>query len=204
MLWFSSCQGIAKQEADGLKKRKLITPETRMSYKLTKGPKFALQRKRAATDLTHDMLQRSVTTSLSCARILQYFYIHSPLLSCHPFCCPQSQALTCCQAILGSYLCSLPFILSVLCKQASGRLLFSHIRLAHQHTDIVISSCVGPFIVPYWSQEKFQLLILHRQDLINARCNPVNRRQYTCLSAAARRESNVHLLTVCIIPYRND
>lgn len=49
-------EGIAKQEADGLKKRKLITPETRMSYKLTKGPKFALQRKRAATDLTHDML----------------------------------------------------------------------------------------------------------------------------------------------------
>ncbi|KAL0029600.1 hypothetical protein WJX79_007324 [Trebouxia sp. C0005] len=50
-------EGIAKQEADALKKRKLIIPETRMSYKLTKGPKFALQRKRAATDLTHDMLQ---------------------------------------------------------------------------------------------------------------------------------------------------
>ncbi len=109
-----------------------------MSYKLTKGPKFALQRKRAATDLTHDMLQRFATTSLLRTRILQYFYIHFPLLSCHPFCCPQSQALTCCQTILGSYLCSLPLILSVVCKQALGRLLFSHIRLAHQHTDVVL------------------------------------------------------------------
>lgn len=50
-------QDMAKPEADALKKRKLIIPETRTSYRLTKGPKFALQRKRAATDLTHEMLQ---------------------------------------------------------------------------------------------------------------------------------------------------
>lgn len=51
-------QDLPKQESDGLKKRKLIIPETRASYKLSKGPKFALQRKRAATDLTHEMLQK--------------------------------------------------------------------------------------------------------------------------------------------------
>ncbi|KAL3150705.1 hypothetical protein ABBQ32_000492 [Trebouxia sp. C0010 RCD-2024] len=50
-------EDLPKQESDGLKKRKLIIPETRASYKLSKGPKFALQRKRAATDLTHEMLQ---------------------------------------------------------------------------------------------------------------------------------------------------
>ena len=75
-----------------------------MSYKLTKGPKFALQRKRAATDLTHDMLQRSVTTSLLPTRILQYLYIHSALLSCHPWILPALIALhtlCCLQTSLG-------------------------------------------------------------------------------------------------------
>ena len=43
--------------AAGLKKRKLIVQETTRSHKLTKGPKFALQLKKAATDLTHDMLR---------------------------------------------------------------------------------------------------------------------------------------------------
>lgn len=56
-VWFHK-QGLSKQESDGLKKRKLIIPEIRTSYKLAKGPKFALQRKRPATDLTHEMLQK--------------------------------------------------------------------------------------------------------------------------------------------------
>lgn len=62
LTWRQVCcgviQSIPKQESDGLRKRKLIVPETRTSYKLAKGPKFALQRKRAATDLTHEMLQK--------------------------------------------------------------------------------------------------------------------------------------------------
>eukprot|EP01025_Chloroclados_australasicus_P025698 TRINITY_DN2563_c0_g1_i14.p1 TRINITY_DN2563_c0_g1~~TRINITY_DN2563_c0_g1_i14.p1 ORF type:complete len:538 (+),score=63.98 TRINITY_DN2563_c0_g1_i14:117-1616(+) len=38
------------------KKRKLIKPEQWKTYKLLKGPKFALQRQKQATELTHEML----------------------------------------------------------------------------------------------------------------------------------------------------
>ena len=38
------------------KKRKLIIPNTWKTYRLHKGPKFALTRSKQATDLTHDML----------------------------------------------------------------------------------------------------------------------------------------------------
>ena len=38
------------------KKRKLITPSTWKTYRLQKGPKFALTRSKQATDLTHEML----------------------------------------------------------------------------------------------------------------------------------------------------
>ena len=41
-----------------MKKRKLVAPETWKTYKLSKGPKFALQRVRPATDLTTEMLQK--------------------------------------------------------------------------------------------------------------------------------------------------
>ncbi|KXZ54325.1 hypothetical protein GPECTOR_5g409 [Gonium pectorale] len=50
---------IPKAEADNLaKKRKLIKPEQWKTYKLTKGAKFALERKKPATDLTFDMLAK--------------------------------------------------------------------------------------------------------------------------------------------------
>jgi len=38
------------------KKRKLIVPQTWKTYKLSKGPKFSLSKKKQATDLTHDMI----------------------------------------------------------------------------------------------------------------------------------------------------
>ncbi len=41
-----------------LKKRKLITPESWTTFRLSKGPKFALEKKKAPTDLTADMLQK--------------------------------------------------------------------------------------------------------------------------------------------------
>jgi phenylalanyl-tRNA synthetase alpha chain len=49
---------VSKADADKLKKRKLIKPETWKTYKLSKGPKFALERKKAATDLTHDLMSK--------------------------------------------------------------------------------------------------------------------------------------------------
>jgi hypothetical protein len=56
--WLWALQAVSQQDKDALKKRKLIVPETQTMYKVSKGPKFALQRRRAFTDLTHDMLQR--------------------------------------------------------------------------------------------------------------------------------------------------
>ena len=41
-----------------LKKRKLVTPESWTTFRLGKGPKFALEKKKAPTDLTADMLQK--------------------------------------------------------------------------------------------------------------------------------------------------
>eukprot|EP00884_Botryococcus_braunii_P017278 jgi/Botrbrau1/4233/Bobra.0044s0028.1 len=51
-------QMLPKGEQDALKKRKLLLTETWKTYRLTKGPKFALERKKPATDLTHDMLSK--------------------------------------------------------------------------------------------------------------------------------------------------
>lgn len=50
---------IPKAEAETLaKKRKLLRPESWKTYRIAKGPKFALERKRQATDLTHEMLAK--------------------------------------------------------------------------------------------------------------------------------------------------
>ncbi|GLI62444.1 hypothetical protein VaNZ11_005065 [Volvox africanus] len=50
---------LPKAEAESLaKKRKLIKPEQWKTYKLTKGPKFALERKKPATDLTFEMMSK--------------------------------------------------------------------------------------------------------------------------------------------------
>jgi phenylalanyl-tRNA synthetase alpha chain len=46
------------KEMQALAKRKLVTNEKWKTFKLTKGPKFALERKKAATDLTAEMLQK--------------------------------------------------------------------------------------------------------------------------------------------------
>lgn len=43
-----------------LKKRKLVTLETWTTYRLTKGPRFALERKKQPTDLTTEMLKQWV------------------------------------------------------------------------------------------------------------------------------------------------
>lgn len=51
-------QAVDKATADALKKRRLVSPETWTTYRLTKGPKFALERKRQPTDLTTEMLQK--------------------------------------------------------------------------------------------------------------------------------------------------
>lgn len=48
---------VDDKTAAALKKRKLVKQEVVRTYKVTKGPKFALQLKKAATDLTHDMLR---------------------------------------------------------------------------------------------------------------------------------------------------
>lgn len=50
--------GASEAELQALKKRKLIAPEAWKTYRVTRGPKFALQRKKAATDLTADMIQK--------------------------------------------------------------------------------------------------------------------------------------------------
>jgi phenylalanyl-tRNA synthetase alpha chain len=53
-------QEVNKQDAEALKKRKLVVLETWKSYQIHKGPKFALEKKKAATTLTHEMLQKCV------------------------------------------------------------------------------------------------------------------------------------------------
>mmetsp|Transcript_40269 Transcript_40269/g.89432 ORF Transcript_40269/g.89432 Transcript_40269/m.89432 type:complete len:496 (+) Transcript_40269:146-1633(+) len=54
---------ISKADAETLKKRKLIKPESWKTYKLGKGPKFALERKKPATDLTVEMIQKGTWRS---------------------------------------------------------------------------------------------------------------------------------------------
>eukprot|EP00798_Chlamydomonas_sp_ICE-L_P020758 gene20758-27578_t len=49
---------VAKPDAEALKKRKLVKPEAWKTYKISKGPKFALERVKPATDLTVDMLAK--------------------------------------------------------------------------------------------------------------------------------------------------
>ena len=46
----------SKADSDALKKRKLLNLETWLTYKLAKGPKFALQKVKAATDIDREML----------------------------------------------------------------------------------------------------------------------------------------------------
>ena len=53
----AALQEVSKADADALKKRQQITPESWRTYKLSKGPKFSLEKKKPATDLTHDMLK---------------------------------------------------------------------------------------------------------------------------------------------------
>ena len=54
----SAASEISKADAEALKKRKLIKNEAWKTYKLCKGPKFALERKKPATDLTFEMIQK--------------------------------------------------------------------------------------------------------------------------------------------------
>ena len=51
-------QEVSKAEAEALRKRKLVNLDTWKTYTLSKGPKFALEKKKAVTDLTHEMLQQ--------------------------------------------------------------------------------------------------------------------------------------------------
>ena len=51
-------QEVDKAAGDALKKRKLAAPEAWTTFRLTKGPKFALERKKQPTDLTTEMLQK--------------------------------------------------------------------------------------------------------------------------------------------------
>ena len=50
--------GASEAELAALKKRKLVASESWKTYRVGRGPKFALQRKKAATELTADMIQK--------------------------------------------------------------------------------------------------------------------------------------------------
>lgn len=49
---------VPHEEIDALKRRKLIIPQTWKGYSVRKGPNYAPKRKKAATDLTREHLQR--------------------------------------------------------------------------------------------------------------------------------------------------
>ncbi|KAK9822548.1 hypothetical protein WJX74_003786 [Apatococcus lobatus] len=51
-------QEVPSKELADLKKRKMIRDVKRFTYRVAKGPEFALQRRKAATDLTADMLAK--------------------------------------------------------------------------------------------------------------------------------------------------
>lgn len=51
-------QEVSKTDAEALRKRKLVSLDTWKTYRLSKGSKFALARKKTVTDLTHEMLQQ--------------------------------------------------------------------------------------------------------------------------------------------------
>ena len=52
------CRKSARRRLRPLEKRKLVNLDTWKTYTLSKGPKFALEKKKAVTDLTHEMLQQ--------------------------------------------------------------------------------------------------------------------------------------------------
>ena len=52
----SNGAAVGDKEAQALKKRKLVQLEKTLHYAVSRGPKFALERKKQATDLTRDML----------------------------------------------------------------------------------------------------------------------------------------------------
>ncbi|KAJ8428187.1 hypothetical protein Cgig2_033125 [Carnegiea gigantea] len=49
---------VGQEDIDALKRRKLIVPQTWKGYSVRKGPSYAPKRKKAATDLTRENLQR--------------------------------------------------------------------------------------------------------------------------------------------------
>lgn len=51
-------QVVGQEDIDALKRRKLITPQIWKGYSVKKGPNYAPKRKKAATDLTRENLQR--------------------------------------------------------------------------------------------------------------------------------------------------
>lgn len=53
-----SLAAVSADEANALKRRKLVEIRTRKSYKITKGPNFSVQRKKQAAGLTKEMLDR--------------------------------------------------------------------------------------------------------------------------------------------------
>ena len=57
-------QSLSEAELKALKRRKLVAVENWTTFRLAKGPNFALKRKEVALNLTADMLQRSVRSCL--------------------------------------------------------------------------------------------------------------------------------------------
>ncbi|KAK3043508.1 hypothetical protein RJ639_002087 [Escallonia herrerae] len=58
LLQIQGGKAINREDADALKRRKLIAPLTWKGYSVKKGPKYASKRKKAVTDLTRDNLLR--------------------------------------------------------------------------------------------------------------------------------------------------
>ncbi|KAK3024772.1 hypothetical protein RJ639_044933 [Escallonia herrerae] len=58
LLQIQGGKAINREDADALKRRKLIAPQTWKGYSVKKGPKYAPKRKKAVTDLTRDNLLR--------------------------------------------------------------------------------------------------------------------------------------------------
>ena len=54
---------MPSSEADALKRRKLIALRSWKTYHIDKGAKFARERRKAATDLTFDMLKQCALQS---------------------------------------------------------------------------------------------------------------------------------------------
>ena len=54
----SELAGASEAELAALRKRKLVVAEAWKTYRVGQGPAFALQRKKAATELTAEMVQK--------------------------------------------------------------------------------------------------------------------------------------------------